>query len=376
MLHARDAGLDDEDDGGSSGNSSIPARSGKFTHTVLGDGSVVSTVVDATDYEEWQKLDLDTGYADNDDWDLAFRRFVVLSNGGVSGDGGVQMLKLKDVDFEDVTEAPGAEAGWSVDQPDGKVDEDEVADNLFNNGTDDWYDYELSTHGLTPKDVVFLIRSTQGRFFKLRIEDYYDDVGTSGFLSFRWGEIDGPDEELPPQEVPNQPGGPDDPDDPDDPDPEVPDDVFTVDASSYDTWTYVKLTDGVVTIANPSTSTDWDIAVQRYVFRTNSGTSGPGVGGAKLDTSGIAYDELASIDPGDFVIDAILPASGAPGSVEGTGNSVLEIWYDYFGLGNLKPKEETYLVRTGVGTYGKLRIFSYSGGIFQMSFLPVTASSP
>src|SRR5690606_26383675 len=107
-------------------------------------------------------------------------------------------------------------------------------------------------------------------------------------------------------------------------------------------------------------------AVRRYVFLTNGGTSGPGNGGARLEQSGLSFDEIDMVSAEGFIVDEILPASEAPGSVEGSGNPVLEGWYDYHGLGMLSPKDQTFLIRTARGHYGKLRILSYSGGLFEI----------
>src|SRR5690606_41870107 len=70
----------------------FPSVSGAFTHE-LGDGSVVTTVVNASDTAVYQHLDLDTALATKDaaKWDLAFSRFHVRMNGGVSGPAGVQV---------------------------------------------------------------------------------------------------------------------------------------------------------------------------------------------------------------------------------------------------------------------------------------------
>lgn len=353
----------------------IPAQSGNFIHG--GRGEAVVTVVDATNYEEFQLLDFDSGIADTPGWDLAFRRFLVVSNGGVSGDGSVQIVKLASASFDEIDTAPSREADWLVDRPDGATDEDAFADTAFNDGVDDWYDYDQSDHSLTTKGYVYLIRSTERRYYKLSIESYYDDVGTSGIVTFSWQEIDPPEEEIPDQDLPDEPGvtprePSDDPDELDDAN--EPDDApgyLVVDASSYDDFVYVGLTDGLVMIEDPTQSSEWDLAIRRYVWLTNSGTSGPGLGGAKLDDSGLEFEELEVTTPHGFVVDEILPASGAPGSTEGTGNAILEAWYDYEGLGQLAPKEETFLVRTASGGYAKLRIHSYSGGLYEMTFLPI-----
>lgn len=375
-LRANDADLEGEfedEDEAPPTSISIPSRSGKFSHRVAADGSVITTVVDASDHEVWRRLDLDSGYSREEGWDLSFRRFFVLSNGGVSGDGGVQVLRLRDAEFGDVTAAPGPEAEWLVDLPDGEADDDSEADSPFNDGVNDWYDYELSTHKLTSRKFVYVIRSTEARFYKLIFDDYYSDVGTSGVLTFRWARIPGPGEELPPPIL--TPGEPEEPEEPEEPDTPSTPGLFKVNASSYTDWIYLDLKNGLVTVTTPETSLDWDLAVRRVAFLTNSGTSGPGQGGAKLDSSSLSYEELTSTDTTGFTIDRLLEASGAPGAADGTGNTILEPWYDYFGNGSLAPKDVNFVIRAADGsTYGKLRILSYLSGVYDLAFEPITVS--
>lgn len=383
------------------------------------DGGTVRTVIDATDYDVPQHWDLDSGERKKSGWDLLFRRFLILSNGGVSGDGGVQILKLPDIEFDELTRAPDADEDWQVDEADGPDDEDAFPDNPFCNGTEDWYDYDLNTHTLTARDTVYVIRSTEGRFFKLQLLDYYDAVGTPAFVEFMWAEIDPPPTDLEEQERPNDPnvidvvngdgdtgsdsdtsgedtdterGGDtadetesgdteDETDSGGDPEPGGDTDTaqdpgigpIAVDASSYEEFVYFSAEDGPIAIEDPGTSLAWDLAVRRYVFLTNSGSSGPGAGGAKLDESGQSFEELMSVEPDGFSVDEVLPADGSPGSVEGTGNEVLAAWYDYEGLGVLTPKDETFIIRTAEGAYAKLKVHSYSGGRYSLSFAPIVA---
>lgn len=167
-----------------------PVSSGKFTSQALA-GGVTVTTVDATSSMEWQHFDLDTGEAVAEDagWDLAFSRQRVLSNSGVTGDGDVAMALLKGVAFEHVAEVP-SEATFDVDHEDTDQDTNKDADNIFNGPGQTWYAYNEMTHLLTPHDDTYLIRSSEQHSFKLRVEGYYDAVGTSGMLRFRWAELE------------------------------------------------------------------------------------------------------------------------------------------------------------------------------------------
>lgn len=146
-----------------------------------------STGIDATDYEVWHHFDLETGEvvsADDERWDIAIQRFQIKLNGGVSGDGNVDAAPIEDVSYEDVTAAP--ESGYVTDEPD--ADEDGNPEYALGG----WYNYDVSTHILTPAAVVYVIRSVEANPHRFEVLDYYDDAGTSGHMSFRWTPITSP----------------------------------------------------------------------------------------------------------------------------------------------------------------------------------------
>ncbi|HJL14323.1 MAG TPA: HmuY family protein [Sandaracinaceae bacterium LLY-WYZ-13_1] len=362
-------GADDEDagapDAGEWTGGDIPPTTGNFTHSV--EDGVVTTVVDATDDSTWHPLDLDTGVSTDEGWDLSFSRFRVRVNGGVTGSGGVQVAALDGQAFDDVTQAP--EEGWTVPVPDGEDDDDTEADNVFNNGTSDWYDYELETHTLTPRDVTYVVASTDGAFFKLRFLDYYDDAGSPAFVRYTWAPVDPPPSALPDA----GPAGPVDAgvemDAGEDP---LPEHAIEVNAGDGASWTYLSLTDGVVSPSDPDTSTDWDVAFRRTEVRTNSGTSGAGLGGARVDASGLAFDDITEATTLGYAVDEVID-SGRPGAEPTSTSPVLGDWYDYDPVTHsVSPSDLTFLVRTATGDYGKLRIWRWADGRYDLSFLPVT----
>jgi hypothetical protein len=345
----------------------LPPSSGAFTHSVT-DG-VVTTVVNAADASAWQHLDLDTGLSVEpaEGWELAFSRFRVRINGGVTGTGGVQVAALEGQDFDALTQAP--ESGWTVPEPDGDADDDDEPDNVFNNGESDWYDYDVETHTLTPRDVTYVVASTEGAFFKLAIETYYDDAGSPANLRFRWAAIDPPASALPDA----GPGGPLDggaaPDAGMEP---LPADAIVVDASDGTSWVYLSVAEGVVSPSEPETDTSWDLALRRTDIRTNSGTSGAGLGGAREDDSGLAFDEVSEAPTFGYAVDEIL-TSGRPGAEPTSESPVLGGWFDYDPVTHtVSPADRTYLVRTADGGYAKLRIWRWNDGEYALSLVPVT----
>jgi hypothetical protein len=174
----------------------IPARSGSFKNSATGDGTLM-TVADATSDTEWCQFDLDTGRESSDEhqWDLAFSRFRIRLNGGLSGPAGVQVAALMDPSFAELTRAPNE--GYSPEQPDSTGEEgdaDTEPDNPFNAGAEDWYDYNVMTHELSAKPITYVVQSSEARYYKLRIESYYDKSGTPGAMKFEWAELESPDD--------------------------------------------------------------------------------------------------------------------------------------------------------------------------------------
>jgi hypothetical protein len=340
-----------------------PSSSGAFTHDVGADG-VTTTVVDATDREVWRHLDLDTGLQVEAEggWDLSFLRFRVRTNGGLSGDGGVFVARVEGA-FEEVTQAP--DGGWSTDGPDGQVDDDDAPDNLFNNGEDDWYDYELETHTLTARDYVYAVVTTERRYFKLQFLDYYDEVGSPAYVRFRWAEIEAPDDPMLPDAPDPEPNP--DPDPEPDPGPTVPDDAVQIDAGDGAQWVYFSVASGVVSPATPEESLEWDLAFRRTEIRTNSGTSGPGLGGARIDEAMRAHDEIVDASTFGFTVDEIID-SARPGAEPTSLNPGMFSWYDYNPrFHSLTPKEQSFLIRTADGGYASLRIWDWDDGLFYVS---------
>lgn len=160
-------------DAGSSGDA---APLGKYTTTRGPDGSYV-TLVNSTSEMEWIYGDFKTGMESTTSgaWDLRFQRSHISTNGGVSGEGGVEVAPVAGVSFAQVTSPPAS--GWVSDAADGEY--------AFEQG-DGWYDYNLMTHVLTPKPLVWVVKLNGGGAIKLEIMKYYDAAGTPGWFTLHW----------------------------------------------------------------------------------------------------------------------------------------------------------------------------------------------
>jgi hypothetical protein len=158
---------------------------GPVTTAQNADGTF-TTIVDATSMEKWTHLDLETRAEAGEagPWDLRFQRSHISANGGVTGTGGVEVVPLAAA-FAEVTAAPAS--GWITDAPDGD-DANLDPDYAFAQG-EGWYAYDVQTHVLRPRPLVWVVRSTDGGVIKLAIERYYDTVGTPAWITFRWAPL-------------------------------------------------------------------------------------------------------------------------------------------------------------------------------------------
>lgn len=165
---------------------------GSYVEFSKNDQGFTTMKVNATFKESWVYVDLDepkelqTQEAlSTAEWDVAFQRFKIISNGGFSGPGTVNVAILKKQDFDALSQAPSE--GYvtdAVDSSDADTDVDSAF--LINGG---WYYYDLLKHRLTPNEVVYVLHTTQGKYLKFQMLSYYDSSGTPAQLSMKWQAI-------------------------------------------------------------------------------------------------------------------------------------------------------------------------------------------
>ena len=368
---SEDAGID-----------SSTQTSGNFSSRALGNGST-ETVADAQSSEAWVYFDLDTSTAvENPDaanrvWDLAFRRFASMTNGGDSGSGDAAGTRVVGEDYTALAQAP--DGPWILDRTvPGQVDPRMAAvDSTLSSTDDNWYSYNPSTHVLSARsDIFYVLRTTAGNYFKIQMTGYYDAAGSPGFVKFNWAPVRAPNGMAADAGVDANIGDASDSDaamdaasldaSPADAQSDagesIPANAFSVETSAG-TWTYLRANDHMtVAPSTPENSNEWDLAIGFVLFRSNSGTSGTGQGGVKVLGDGVPYNEVRTTTASDFVVDS-LESSTYPGQSSETSQSAALInWWNYSGPPNhtVSPKPLVYIVRTANGTYAKLRLWSFA----------------
>ena len=152
------------------------------------DGSALA-LIDATSKSTQVYFDIDEGRElktdealDTNAWDLSFQRFTVTMNGGGGNPAGsVRVAVLQNRPWDSLTVAP---AGDYLQ---------DTSETVFNGIHGGWYAYDLSKHRLQPREeLLYVVRSSQGQYFKLEMLSYYDAAGTPARPSFRYQRVTAP----------------------------------------------------------------------------------------------------------------------------------------------------------------------------------------
>jgi hypothetical protein len=145
--------------------------------------------------------------------------------------------------------------------------------------------------------------------------------------------------------------------------------AVVIESTSYTNWVYFSFEqEDVVSITDPKTSLDWDLAFLRNHMRTNSGTSGSGQGGA-YDAGQINFDELTEAVAEGYTVDDSISISDPndptrQNMIKVAGNNVLEGWGN-FDLTSMPPlfipADHIFIIKTAAGKYAKIWLKSYYG---------------
>ena len=134
------------------------------------------------------------------------------------------------------------------------------------------------------------------------------------------------------------------------------DSVTNVNGSSIDNgghYTFYSLESGTAVALADSASDKWDLGISNTTLITNGGVSGPGKGGAYVQTSA-AFSTFSSI-PSDSTFRS--DSATAKAIKTGSGNG----WYNYdFATNIISPiPGRLLIIRTATGKYAKVEILSY-----------------
>ncbi|MFQ5559964.1 MAG: HmuY family protein [Nitrospinota bacterium] len=148
---------------------------------------IVTQTIDASQ-NKWVYLNFRNGILPPPDgekpkeirWDLAFQRKRIISNSPpITSNGDVGVINTGVKDFTADFTLPDRTFVKNTVQK-GKI---------INPAIDHWYDYDFMKHSLTPKEEIYLVRSTEQKVVKMKIESYYcgsENIPACYTLRFAW----------------------------------------------------------------------------------------------------------------------------------------------------------------------------------------------
>jgi hypothetical protein len=142
--------------------------------------------------------------------------------------------------------------------------------------------------------------------------------------------------------------------------------TFEINSTGSTTWKYFSFAQNdTISVTDPATSIDWDLAFQRYRIRTNGGKSGNSFGSAanSYQKGQTGFDALKTVsDTSTFVVDDTVSIAIQQGYATYIVNPALYSWFtiELAAQGTqIVPSDYIYIIKTATGKYAKVWFKSY-----------------
>ena len=343
--------------------------------------------LDASDQQKWVYFSFTKGTVveitnpktTDDDWDIAFNRYNIRTNGGVSGKGEAEVVNTNNKDFAAVTKAPAE--GYEKDkkftevgrpapgqtQPSITVVEKNpvISGTVMVENSKGWYNYNRPKQGEnTPHfDItkyVYVIKTAKGnKYVKIQLTGYTksNQPDKSGFITFTYDFLTEKEVAKPVEKVALDFAG---------------NEAKEVQLDATGGWKYFSLKNGEVTPTTPANDLSWDIAFKGYYVRLNGGTSGKGKAEA-FRTEEKDFTKVTEAPKKGFEKDKEVTFTSRDGS--SSKENVSPVLTGGFGsttgaiglnpanrakYGNVYgPNEWVYVIKTANGTYAKVQVTDF-----------------
>jgi hypothetical protein len=123
-------------------------------------------------------------------WDLAFQRYRIKTNGGLSGKGSgsaANSFNKGQTGFDALTIIPetttfAADASISIAVQQG------YATYVVNPALYTWFTLEFATQGtqIVPSDYIYIVKTATGKYAKVWFKSYYSATNLSGYVTFQY----------------------------------------------------------------------------------------------------------------------------------------------------------------------------------------------
>jgi hypothetical protein len=123
-------------------------------------------------------------------WDLAFQRYRVKTNGGLSGNGmgsAANSYKKGQSGFDALT-AVSDTASFSADASVQIAVQQGYATYILNPELYTWFTIELAAQGtqIVPSDYVYIVKTADGKYAKVWFKSYYSATNASGHVTIQY----------------------------------------------------------------------------------------------------------------------------------------------------------------------------------------------
>jgi hypothetical protein len=144
--------------------------------------AVLQFTIDARSRREWAYFDFSSdaeteASLDSLDWDIAFKRTDVITNGGETNSAGAGAAV--DLGRVPLQEAVVSAAGFLTDA----VDDER---GLESPALHDWYNYDWMTHVISSDRHTYGVRTATGETALMMFLSYYCDDGSAGCITFQY----------------------------------------------------------------------------------------------------------------------------------------------------------------------------------------------
>ena len=125
----------------------------------------------------------------NQTWDLAFNRYNVRTNSGLSGKGKGGAADTGKTSMEEVATVPNV--SFVVDEM-SKITSKftgsgvEEIESPLNKKLGEAIKFQGPPPTYTPNNHVYIVKTADGKYAKIKIENFYNDEGKSGFVTFSY----------------------------------------------------------------------------------------------------------------------------------------------------------------------------------------------
>lgn len=124
------------------------------------------------------------------EWDLAFQRYRIKTNGGLSGNAqgsAANSYQKLQTGFDILKVVPDT-ASFTPDESIQIAVQQGYAAYILNPEIYSWFSIELAPAGtqIVPSDYIYIVKTAKGRYAKVWFKSYYSASNVSGYVSFQY----------------------------------------------------------------------------------------------------------------------------------------------------------------------------------------------